>query len=198
MGGHVGGRRCDISGSKVQYPEWLWLSRQKHWTNQRNLCLWVNGLICLEVSRAHGSIPTCDKQPWQDFKVKQRTDVQPVGVAACFWLVSHSEKIDCQGLSKDVHLPSLYQQLSSLQQEALQLPALQRGALRECAGGWGWFETCRTKVVTSLGYLLSLVLTMFNYHHMAIRGCILGGINMEQQLLWEWSKRRNRRYRTGL
>lgn len=31
-------------------------------------------------------------------------DVQPVGVAVCFWLVSHSQEIDCQGLNKDVHL----------------------------------------------------------------------------------------------
>lgn len=64
-----------------------------------------------------------------------------VGVAACFWLVSHRQKIDCQGLSKDVHLPSLYQQPSSLQQEALQLPALQRAALRKCAGGWDRIDT---------------------------------------------------------
>lgn len=52
MGGHVGGRRCDISGSKVQYPEGLWLSRQKCWAKQRNLCNWVNGMLCLEVFRA--------------------------------------------------------------------------------------------------------------------------------------------------
>lgn len=116
-------------------------------------------------------------------------------VAACFWLVSHRQKIDCQGLSKDVHLPSLYQQLSSQQQGVLQLPVPQRGALRESAAGWGWIEKCRTQVATSLGYILSLVLTMFNFHHMAIRGCcILGGFNMQQWLFWEWSKRRNMRY----
>lgn len=106
-----------------------------------------------------------------------------VGVAVCFWLVSHSQKIDCQGLSNDVHLPSLYQQPSSPQQESLQLLVLQRGALRECAGAWARNETCRTKVATSLGCVLSPVLTMFNSYHVAIRDSILGGFNMEQLLL---------------
>lgn len=49
-------------------------------------------IVCLEVSRAHSCIPRCDKQAWQDFKVKQCTDVQPVSRrGGCMLLAGQSQ-----------------------------------------------------------------------------------------------------------
>jgi len=102
-----------------------------------------------------------------------------VGVAVYIWLVSHAQKVDYQGLSKEV----FFLHHSCSEWAALQLPSLQRGALREWGDGCGWNETLRNKVTTSLGYVLSLVLAMVNAHHVALVGCISGGFKMEQQLL---------------
>lgn len=54
-----------------------------------------------------------------------------VEVAACFRLVSHSQKIDCQGLSKDVNLPPLYQQLSPARSRKHQSSQRSREVLSE-------------------------------------------------------------------
>lgn len=43
--------------------------------------------------QSHGFIPRRDKQPWQDFKVKQRSDVQPVSRrrGGCMLLAGQSQ-----------------------------------------------------------------------------------------------------------